>query len=193
MEVGLAGNSPAGRDVASSLTGWVGRTVSWLTLLMVLLTFGIVVLRYGMNEGWIWLQESVTYLHALVFMTAAAWAFQTDDHVRVDIFYRDRSRRHKAWVNLIGTLVFLVPFSIFLIVIGWDYVIASWMTKEGSREAGGLPLVYLLKSLILIMPALLLIQSFSTVRSCISTLGFSDSRQTVPFREPEHSQESDPL
>ena len=115
-----------GRDIASALTGWIGRTVSWLTLLMVVLTFGIVILRYGMNQGWIWLQESVTYLHALVFMTAAAWAFQTDDHVRVDIFYRDRSSRHKAWVNLLGTLIFLVPFSIFLIVIGWDYV-ASFM------------------------------------------------------------------
>ncbi len=161
---------PETRDIASALTGWIGRTVSWLTLLMVLLTFAIVILRYGMNQGWIWMQESVTYLHALVFMTAAAWAFQTDDHVRVDIFYRDRSLRHKAWVNLLGTLIFLVPFSIFLIVIGWDYVAASWVTKEGSREAGGLPLVYLLKSLILIMPALLLIQSFSVVRANIFTL-----------------------
>jgi TRAP-type mannitol/chloroaromatic compound transport system permease small subunit len=174
-----------GRDTASALTGWIGRTVSWLTLLMVVLTFGIVILRYGMNQGWIWLQESVTYLHALVFMTAAAWAFQTDDHVRVDIFYRNRSSRHKAWVNLFGTLIFLVPFSIFLIVIGWDYVASSWATTEGSREAGGLPLVYLLKSLILIMPALLLIQSFSVVRACIFTLG--------PDRSGEsgHSRESD--
>jgi len=177
----------AGGDIASGLTGRVGRAVSWLTLLMVLLTFGIVLLRYGMNQGWIWLQESVTYLHALVFMTAAAWTFQTDDHVRVDIFYRDRSSRHKAWVNLLGTLIFLLPFSIFLIVIGWDYVAASWATKEGSREAGGLPLVYLLKSLILIMPALLLIQSFSVVRTCIFTL------RSDPAREHDHSQESDPL
>jgi TRAP-type mannitol/chloroaromatic compound transport system permease small subunit len=181
VEVNLPVSNPARRDIASAFTGWIGRTVSWLTLLMVLLTFGIVILRYGMNQGWIWLQESVTYFHALVFMTAAAWAFQTDDHVRVDIFYRDRSPRHKAWVNLLGTLIFLVPFSIFLIVIGWDYVAASWATKEGSREAGGLPLVYLLKSLILIMPALLLIQSFSMVRACISTLKSDHSR------ESEHS------
>ncbi len=183
MEVSLAESGSA----ASALTGRIGRAVSWLTLLMVLLTFGIVILRYGMNQGWIWLQESVTYLHALVFMTAAAWTFQTDDHVRVDIFYRDRSDRHKAWVNLLGTLVFLAPFSIFLILIGWDYVAASWATKEGSREAGGLPLVYLLKSLILIMPALLLLQSFSVVRACIFTLGSDRSRDSVPLRE------SDPL
>ena len=177
MEVSLPESGPARREIASAFTGWIGRTVSWLTLLMVLLTFAIVVLRYGMNQGWIWLQESVTYLHALVFMTAAAWAFQTDDHVRVDIFYRDRSTRHKAWVNLLGTLIFLVPFSIFLIVIGWDYVAASWVTKEGSREAGGLPLVYLLKSLILIMPALLLLQSFSVVRANIFTLRSEHSQE----------------
>ncbi len=183
----LAENGPAERDIASVLTGWIGRAVSWLTLLMVLLTFGIVILRYGMNQGWIWLQEIVTYLNALVFMTAAAWTFQTDDNVRVDIFYREGSSRHKAWVNLIGTLIFLAPFSIFLIVIGWDYVAASWLVKEGSREAGGLPLVYLLKSLILIMPALLLIQSFSVVRACIITLGSDRSRESDPSGESEHS------
>lgn len=187
----LPESNPAGQDIASALTGWIGRAASWLTLLMVLLTFGIVVLRYGMNQGWIWLQESVTYLHALVFMTAAAWTFQTDDHVRVDIFYRGRSPRHKAWVNLLGTLVFLAPFSIFLMVIGWDYVAASWATREGSREAGGLPLVYLLKSLILVMPALLLIQSYSVVRTCISTLRPDYPRRSDSFRESGHSQESD--
>jgi len=170
VEVNLPESALHREETSSAFIGSIGRAVSWLTLLMVLLTFGIVILRYGMNQGWIWLQESVTYLHAVVFMTAVAWTFQTDDHVRVDIFYRDRSSRHKAWVNLLGTLVFLAPFSIFLIVIGWEYVAASWATKEGSREAGGLPLVYLLKSLILIMPAMLLIQSYSVVKTCILTL-----------------------
>lgn len=186
MEVSLPGSAPPGRDIAASFTGWIGRAVSWLTLLMVLLTFGIVMLRYGMNQGWIWLQESVTYLHALVFMTAAAWTMQTDDHVRVDIFYRDRSSRHQAWVNLLGTLIFLVPFSIFLIVIGWDYVAVSWAVKEGSREAGGLELVYLLKSLILVMPALLLIQSFSVVKACISTLRFDHSPGSDRIAKSNH-------
>ena len=169
-------------DIAAALIGPIGRAVSWLTLLMVLLTFGIVVLRYGMNQGRIWMQESVTYVHAFVFMIAVAWTFQTDDHVRVDIFYRDRSSRHKAWVNLLGTLIFLIPFSIFLIVVGWDYVAASWATKEGSREAGGLPLVYLLKSLILVMPALLLIQSYTVVRTCILTLRSDQSRKSARFQ-----------
>lgn len=166
----MTDNRPEGAGLAAAAVRHAGRAVSWLTLAMVILTFAVVVLRYGLNQGWIWLQESVTYLHAMVFMIATAWAFQVDEHVRVDIFYRDRSARYKAWVNLLGTLIFLLPFSVFLLLIGWDYVLASWAAMEGSREAGGLPLVYLLKSLILVLPALLLVQSYSTVKTCISEL-----------------------
>jgi TRAP-type mannitol/chloroaromatic compound transport system permease small subunit len=170
--VGVAGGHNSGRpaDRAALLISWFGRTVSWLTLLMTLLTFGVVVLRYGFNLGWIWMQESVTYLHALIFMVAAAWAFQTDDHVRVDIIYRERGEVYKNTVNLVGTLLFLVPFSLFLLFIAWDYVSPSWAMQEGSREAGGLPLVWLLKSLILVLPLLLLLQSWSTARGCIRNL-----------------------
>jgi len=163
-----------GRNIAD---GWlarsiafVGKSVAWLTLLMVALTFVIVVLRYGFNLGWVWLQESVTYLHAMVFMLAAAWAFQTDDHVRVDIFYRDRSERQKAAINLLGTLIFLVPVCLFLLIGSWNYVAVSWAGQEGSREAGGLALVYLQKSLILALPGMLLLQAVITVRSSIETL-----------------------
>ena len=168
MEV--AAGSAVKSGLIASLVGHVGRAVAWLTLVMTLLTFGIVVMRYGLNQGWIWLQESVTYLHAAVFMLAAAWAFQTDDHVRVDIFYRDRSDRYKSAVDLLGTLLFLGPFSLFLLFIGWDYVAASWATREGSREAGGLEFVWLLKSLILALPILLLMQSWVTVRQCLARL-----------------------
>jgi len=170
VEVDTSGDTVGGRDVAGGLVRWLGRGISWLTLVMVFLIFGIVVARYGFNQGWIWMQEAVTYLHAMVFMIAAAWAFQTDDHVRVDIFYRSNSNRYKNWVNLLGTVLLLVPFSLFLLVIGWNYVAASWETLESSREPGGLPLVFLLKSLILILPALLLIQSWSTAKACISAI-----------------------
>jgi TRAP-type mannitol/chloroaromatic compound transport system permease small subunit len=170
MEVDTSHAPEVRPGVAAGLVSGLGRGVSWLTLVMVLLLFGIVVTRYGFNQGWIWMQESVTYLHALVFMVAAAWAFQTDDHVRVDIFYRSNSVRYKNWVNLLGTIFLLAPFSLFLLLIGWDYVAASWATLESSREPGGLPLVFLLKSLILVLPALLLIQSWSTARACISSI-----------------------
>lgn len=168
MEVDSLPEPP--RDLAAGFISGLGRGISWLSLVIVLLTFGIVVARYGFNQGWIWMQESVTYLHAMVFMIAAAWALQTDDHVRVDIFYRDKSSRHKNWVNLVGTALLVIPFSLYLLLIGWDYVAASWATFEGSREPGGLPLVFGLKSLILVLPVLLLVQSWSTIRRCISLL-----------------------
>lgn len=136
-----------------------GKGVAWLTLLMVLLTFSIVILRYGFNLGWIWLQEIVIYLHVAVFTIAAAWTLQQDDHVRVDIFYTDMSKKKRALVDLLGTVLFLIPFCLFMLIISWPYVANSWQLLESSREAGGLPLVFVLKSLILILPALLLGQA----------------------------------
>lgn len=137
---------------------------------MVLLTFAIVILRYGFNLGWIWLQEAVTYLHVTVFMVVTAWTLQQDGHVRVDIFYAKMPVRKRALVDLLGTLLFLVPFCLFVLVTAWPYVASSWKVLEGSREAGGLPLVFLLKSLILIMPVLLLLQSIINAADAWRTL-----------------------
>jgi TRAP-type mannitol/chloroaromatic compound transport system permease small subunit len=159
----------AQRALAGMVSG-VGRGVAWLVLLLVLVTFSVVVLRYGLNLGWIWLQELIVYLHSAVFLLAAAWAFQADEHVRVDIFYRGKSPRHQALVNLMGTLLLVVPFSVYLFWVGWEYVSASWSVLEGSREAGGLDFVYILKSLILLLPALLLLQSVDTVMRCLAVL-----------------------
>jgi TRAP-type mannitol/chloroaromatic compound transport system permease small subunit len=166
--VGLAAGAQNGR--LERFVRKTGEAVSWLTLVMVVLTFSVVIFRYGFNLGWIWLQESVTYMHATVFMLAAAWVFQADEHVRVDIFYRDRPDRYKAWVNLAGTVLFLVPLCVFLLIVAWDYVAASWSAMESSREAGGLPLVYALKSLVLLLPLLLLAQSWCTIRECVSKI-----------------------
>jgi len=138
---------------------WCGRTVSWLTLLMVIVTFIVVVLRYMFDIGWIALQESVTYLHALVFLAGSAWAMQQEAHVRVDIFYSRYSDRTRAWVDLLGSLLLLLPVMVFIVLISWRYVADSWSVLEGSREAGGLPAVFLLKSLILVMAAMLSLQA----------------------------------
>ena len=156
--------------LAERLIALVGKTLSWFTLVMVLLTFSVVVLRYGFNLGWIWLQETVTYLHATVFMLTAAWALQTDDHVRVDIFYRSRTPRQQAVVNLLGIVLFLAPFCIFLLVQAWPYVEVAWRVREGSREAGGLPFVYLLKTLIVVLPVLLLIQGYNSALRAVRML-----------------------
>ena len=125
---------------------------------MVLITFLVVVLRYAFDLGWIAMQESVTYMHAALFMLGAAYTLRRNRHVRVDIFYQKLSRRGRAWVDLLGTLLLLMPVSIFIAWIGWDYVFKSWEVMEGSREAGGIPGVYLLKTLMVVMPALVLIQ-----------------------------------
>lgn len=147
-----------------------GKAVAWLGVVMVLLTFTVVVLRYGFNQGWIWLQESLTYLHVAIFTIVAAWALQLDGHVRVDIFYSRMSKRKRAIVDLAGTLLFLVPFCVFMLTIAWPYVANSWKLLESSREAGGLPFVYVLKSLMMIMPALLLGQAFINIADNWRTL-----------------------
>lgn len=180
MEVTARAPGGRGPRLVARLVAVIGRGASWLLLAVVLLTFGIVVMRYGLNLGWIWLQELVLYLHAAVFLLAAAWAFQADEHVRVDIFYRDKSELHKARVNLLGTLLFVVPFSVYLLWVGWDYVGASWRVFEGSREAGGLDFVYLLKSLMLALPVLLLIQSFDTIMKCLAVLRGNNGETTGP-------------
>ncbi len=153
-----------------------GRLVAWLTLVMVLLTFTIVILRYGFNLGWIWLQESVTYMHSMVFLLASAWTLQQDGHVRVDIFYRDRSARHQAMVNIAGSILFLMPVCVFLILFAWDYVSSSWQVLEKSREAGGLPLVFALKSLIIMFPVLLLMQAVPDLIKSISIVRQTGAR-----------------
>ncbi len=139
----------------------IGNSIAWLTVLMVLVTFLIVVMRYAFNEGSIALQESVVYMHALVFMLAAAITMQKDEHVRVDIFYRDMSIRKKAIVNVLGTLLLLLPVCGFIAWSSWDYVLQSWQLKESSREAGGLEWLYVLKTSIILMAVLLILQAIS--------------------------------
>jgi TRAP-type mannitol/chloroaromatic compound transport system permease small subunit len=127
---------------------------------MVVVTFVIVVLRYVFDLGWIWMQESVVWLHATMFMLASAYTLNRDEHVRVDIFYRAMNERRQALVNLCGGLFLLLPVCVFLLIVSMDYVLVSWSIREGSREAGGLPypFVPLLKSLIPLTAGLLCLQ-----------------------------------
>ena len=144
-----------------ALNEFIGRIIAWFVLAMVCVTFLVVVLRYGFNFGRIAMQESITYMHALIFMLAGAYTLKHNEHVRVDIFYHDMSIKNKAIVDLFGTLFLLLPFTVFVVWISFDYVSTSWKLLESSREAGGLPFVYILKTLIPIMAALLFIQAIS--------------------------------
>jgi len=146
---------------------WTGRSISWLVLAMVLVTFLVVVLRYVFDTGWIALQESTSYLHSVVFLVGAAYTLKQNAHVRVDIFYDRLSKTGKAWVDLFGHLFILMPVMLFILWVSWPYVVDAWRVHEGSREAGGLPGVYLLKSLILIMASLLMLQGVALIFKAI--------------------------
>jgi TRAP-type mannitol/chloroaromatic compound transport system permease small subunit len=139
----------------------IGKSAACLALAMVVLEFVVVLLRYAFEWGSIALQEGVIYLHASLFMATAAWVLQTDGHVRVDIFYREMAARNKARVNLGGALFLLLPTSLFLLYISWDYVALSWKIREGSKETGGLDAVFLLKSLMPLSAAMLALQALA--------------------------------
>lgn len=141
----------------------IGHCVSWAALFLVLATCLIVIMRYLFNIGSLALQESLLYMHSLIFLLGAAWTLQKDGHVRVDIFYRPLSAKGKAWVNTFGTLLLLIPTCVFLFWISWEYVASSWSYFEGSRESGGIDGVFLLKTLLLIMPALLALQGLANL------------------------------
>ncbi|WP_317932506.1 TRAP transporter small permease subunit [Halioxenophilus sp. WMMB6] len=140
-----------------------GYTCAAMIPLMVAITFAVVVLRKGFQTGSIAMQESITYLHAWVFLVAMAFTLKTEGQVRVDIFYRKFNHRQQAWVNAIGGLVLLMPLCVVLLITSWDYALRSWEIHETSAEAGGLPFVYLLKSFLPLSATLLLLQCLAEV------------------------------
>lgn len=138
-----------------------GQLLAWLCLALALNTCLVVLLRYGIGVGSVAIQEAMTYLHGLVFMLGAAFTLKHDGHVRVDIFYRRLSPRGQAWVNSIGSIVFLLPFCVFVIGISWPFVTESWRIMEGSQDPGGIHGVFLLKTLIPLMALSLLLQGLA--------------------------------
>lgn len=157
-------------DGIDRLSAAIGRAVAWCLLFMVLAEFALVLMRYVLGVGSIWLQESVVYAHASLFMLAAAWTLAADAHVRVDIFYADASPRAKALVDLLGVLLLLLPFALTLIYFSFPYVARSWALLEGSRETSGLPAVFLLKTLIPLFAALLALQGIAQAMRATLTL-----------------------
>ena len=158
-----------------------GHAASWLLVFMVAIQSLIVILRYGFEIGSIALQESVTYLHAACFMLDIAYTVKINGHVRVDIFYRQFSLQKKAAVNLFGAVVFLLPLCVFIFFTSFEYVLQAWQFKEHSSDTGGLPIVYLLKTLIPLLATGLLLQSISEIGKSILTLvGYQ------PYAQAEH-------
>lgn len=139
----------------------IGKSLSWLILLMMVISCAVVVMRYGFSHASTALQELLLYLHSCAFLLGAAYTLQCDEHVRVDILYRYFNKKLQAWIDVAGTIFFLMPFCLFLIYFGWQFFYSAWLIGEGSSEPGGLPFVYLLKGFIPLGFALLLLQAVS--------------------------------
>lgn len=162
--------------VIDELNRRVGTTVAWLTLGMVLVQFTVVVARYVFAKGSIPAQESIWYMHGMVFMVGAGYTLLRDGHVRVDVFYRESRLSTKAIIDLIGVFLFLIPVCVYTFDIAWDYVINSWAVKEKSTETNGIPAIYLLKTIIWAAIALLALQGVS--------MAARSARQLVTERPP---------
>jgi TRAP-type mannitol/chloroaromatic compound transport system permease small subunit len=147
-----------------------GRMLAWLSLGMAGLTSVVVLLRYGFNIGSITSQEAIIYMHGCLFMLGAAYTLKTDGHVRVDIFYQHFRPRTRAWVNSLGGIVFLLPLCVFIFGVSWNYVTESWAIRETSPEPGGIPAVFLLKSLLPLMALNLLVQGLAETLRNVLTL-----------------------
>ncbi len=139
----------------------LGRTVAWFTVLMAIVTVVVVVLRYAFDQGTILLQESVMYLHGFAFMLAIPYALKEEAHVRVDLLYARMSPRRKATVDLAGHVIFLLPVAATIFFTSLPYVSRAWRVLEGSGEVGGIPGIYILKTLIPAMAVLLFLQGLA--------------------------------
>jgi TRAP-type mannitol/chloroaromatic compound transport system permease small subunit len=148
----------------------LGRFASVFAPLMLLVTLYVVVTRYVLNTGSVAVQDLVTYCNALIFTLGAGYALKHDAHVRVDIFYSQAAPRTKALINLVGTLLLLLPVMVFLLWTCWNYVASAWAIREGSPDTGGLPYVYLLKTLILVMGGVLILQGLAEALRSVQQL-----------------------
>jgi TRAP-type mannitol/chloroaromatic compound transport system permease small subunit len=161
-----------------AINDWIGNKIVWLTLIMALVMFVNVVLRYAFDMGWIWMQESVTYMHGVLFMVSGGFSLLHNQHVRIDIVYDKVSERKKAVIDLFGTFFLLLPTCVVIFYYAYPYVRDSWAVLEDSMEAGGLPGVYLLKTIILVFSVLVGLQGISKALRAILTL--SGSHQSTP-------------
>ena len=149
--------------IINSINRYIGEIISWCTLLMVLITVLVVVLRYGFNIGFIWMQESVRFMYAAVFLLCGGYTLLKDKHVRVDVLYLNLSTKNKAIIDLLGSIFLLLPVCFVIFYYSWSYVINSWEQMEGSIEERGLHLVFLMKTFIWAFAILVSLQSISII------------------------------
>ena len=150
-------------SAVDAINDWVGRAVAWLTLGCVLTCFAVVVLRYVFGLGFPWMQELYVWQHAAVFMAGAGYTMLHRGHVNVDVMYGRLGERSRAWVDILGTLFFLFPWLVILAVTSAPFVLSSWEIRESSATADGMPGVFLLKSLLWVLCAVLFVQGLALI------------------------------
>lgn len=155
-----------------------GHITAVLTLLMVALVFYNVITRYVFNTGFIALQELEWYLFSMAFLLGAGYVLKEDGHVRIDIFYAKFSRRTKAWVDIAGTTLFLLPFSALIVYHSWSFAEYSFSIGERSNDPGGLPLTFLIKAMIPVSFILLLLAGIGVIVRNVSILRGKDTPET---------------
>ncbi|MSU88500.1 TRAP transporter small permease subunit [Rhodobacteraceae bacterium 2CG4] len=155
----------------SALNAALGAVFAWLSLGIVVVCFSVVVLRYAFATSFVWMQDLYIWLSGAMFTAVGGFALLRDSHVRVDIFYRPASERRKAWVDLIGSVVFLLPFMFVVIAYSWPFVARSWSFAEGSANVGGMPGLFVLKSFILLFAGAVALQGIAMICRSILILG----------------------
>ena len=145
------------------LNTYIAHAVRWLALVMVIVTLAVVVLRYVFAIGVIPMQESIIYMHGVLFMLGIPYALLRNAHVRVDLVYSRLSARQQERVDIAGHILFLLPIAVYVFITSLPYVAASWRVLESSAEVGGIPGIFLLKTLIPVMAVLLGLQGLSEI------------------------------
>jgi len=164
-----------------ALNEWVGRGVAWVTLGLVLVIFVDVVMRYMFRTSFVFTQELEWHLFAFIFLIGAGYTLLHDGHVRVDILYQRLGTRGKAWINLVGVLLFLFPGCIMIIVTSFKFVYTSWAIMEGSPDPGGVPFRFIVKGTIPVGFCLLLLQGTSLgIHSLLQILGIEKTEEAKP-------------
>ena len=148
-------------NLFDNINRYTGYLCAFLVVLMTVNVFIVVFLRYLFGISFIWLQETYVWMHAYIFMAGAGFTYLNDAHVRIDIIYRGSSKVYKAIVDLVGNIFLLTPFLYIIWSYSFPFVYKSFQINEVSREAGGLPMLFLLKAAILIFAFLLFIQALS--------------------------------
>lgn len=154
----------------------IGRAVSWLTTALVALVVVDVIFRYLFNTSKAWTIEMEWHLFALIFLLGSGYAFKHDRHVRVDLFYSRFSKKDQALVDMIGGIIFLVPWCLLVIYGAWGYALQSFRIGEGSPDPGGLPALYIIKFSIVIGVFLLMLQGIANIIQSYITIQEESSK-----------------